>query len=61
VTLEVHNDGDKNHNLTISDLDVSTGSMHGGDVTTMRFTPPKGTTEFRCTWHSGMTGEIVAT
>jgi plastocyanin len=35
--------------------------MHHGDVTTVRFTAPKGTTQFRCTWHQGMVGQIVTT
>jgi plastocyanin len=61
VTLEVRNDGQKNHNLTVAGLDVSTGPMHHGDVTTVRFTAPKGTTQFRCTWHQGMVGQIVTT
>jgi plastocyanin len=34
--------------------------MHHGDVKTVRFTAPKGTTEFSCTWHKGMVGRIVA-
>jgi plastocyanin len=61
VTLEVRNDGQKNHNLTIAGLDVSTGPMHHGDVMTVRFTAPKGATQFRCTWHQGMVGQIVTT
>jgi plastocyanin len=61
VKLEVRNDGKKNHNLTISGLDVSTGPMHQGDVMTVRFTAPKGTTQFSCTWHKGMVGQIVTT
>ena len=35
--------------------------MPPGDVMTVTFTPPKGTTKFRCTWHSGMVGRIVGT
>jgi plastocyanin len=61
VTLEITNAGEENHNFTIDDLDTSTGPMHPGDVMTVTFTAPKGTTEFRCTWHSGMVGGIVAT
>ncbi|HYT78723.1 MAG TPA: cupredoxin domain-containing protein [Actinomycetota bacterium] len=61
VTIEVRNAGQENHNFTIDDLDVSTGPMHPGDVMTVTFTPLKGTTEFRCTWHSGMVGRIVGT
>lgn len=61
VTIEVRNAGQENHNFTIDDLDVSTGPMHAGDVMTVTFTPPNGTTEFRCTWHPGMVGRIVGT
>lgn len=61
VTIEVRNAGQENHNFTIDDLDTSTGVVHPGDVMAVTFTAPKGTTEFRCTWHSGMVGRIVAT
>jgi len=61
VTVEVRNAGDKSHNFTIEGLHVSTGAMHHGDVKTVTFTAPKGSTEFRCTWHRGMVGRIVAT
>jgi plastocyanin len=60
VTLEVRNDGQKSHNLTIDGLHVSTGPMHHGDVMTVRLTAPKGTLQFRCTWHQAMVGQIVA-
>ena len=60
VTVEVRNDGSKNHNFTIDRLGVSTGPMHHGDVKTVAFTAPKGSTEFSCTWHKGMVGRIVA-
>src|SRR6266542_443229 len=52
--------GDKNHHFTIEGLHVSTGAMHHGDVKTVTFTAPKGSTEFSCTWHPGMVGRIVA-
>lgn len=61
VTIEVRNAGEENHNLTIDDLDTSTGPMEPGDVMTVTFTAPKGFTEFRCTWHRDMVGRIVAT
>ncbi|HZD69466.1 MAG TPA: cupredoxin domain-containing protein [Actinomycetes bacterium] len=60
VTVEVRNDGSKNDNFTIDSLNVSTGPMHHGDVKTVTFTAPKGSTEFSCTWHKGMVGRIVA-
>jgi plastocyanin len=61
VTVEVRNEGDKSHNFTIDSLNVSTGAMHHGDVMTVTFTAPKGSTQFSCTWHRGMVGRIVAT
>ncbi len=61
VTVEVRNAGGKSHNFTIEGLHVSTGAMHHGDVKTVTFTAPKGSTEFSCTWHRGMVGRIVAT
>jgi plastocyanin len=61
VTVEVRNAGNRSHNFTIEGLHVSTGAMHHGDVKTVTFTAPKGTTEFSCTWHRGMVGRIVAT
>jgi plastocyanin len=41
-------------------LDVSTAPMNRGDVKTVRFTAPKGTAAFSCTWHKGMVGRVVA-
>jgi plastocyanin len=61
VTIEVRNFGEEKHNLTIDDLDTSTGPMQTGDVMTVTFTAPRGMTEFRCTWHPDMVGRIVAT
>jgi plastocyanin len=61
VTIEVRNFGEESHNLTIDDLDTSTGPMQTGDVMTVTFTAPRGMTEFRCTWHPDMVGRIVAT
>lgn len=60
VAIEVRNDGSAQHNLTIDDLDLSTGTMSSGDVVTATVTAPGGTTGFRCTFHPGMNGEIVA-
>ena len=36
VTIEVRNAGEQNHNLTIDELEVSTGPMESGDVMTER-------------------------
>ena len=62
VTLEIRNAGKENHNFTIPELDVSTGPMNPGDVVTVEFTAPAGTTDFTCTWHeaSGMVGRLEA-
>lgn len=61
VTVEVTNEGGNGHNFTIDELDLSTGTVEPGDVMTATFTVPNGTTVFRCTFHPGMDGEIVAT
>jgi plastocyanin len=61
VTIEVRNEGQENHNLTIEELETSTGPMETGDVMTVRFNAPSGTTDFLCTWHSEMVGRIEAT
>jgi plastocyanin len=59
VTVEVRNDGSYGHNFTIDELDLSTGTVEPDQVMTATFEVPSGTTEFRCTFHPGMTGEIV--
>lgn len=61
VTVEVTNEGGNGHNFTIDELDLSTGTVEPGEVMTATFTVPNGTTAFRCTFHPGMRGEIVAT
>lgn len=60
VTVETTNEGNANHNFTVDDLDLSTGTVAPGEVMTATFTVPSGTTEFHCTYHPGMQGEIVA-
>jgi plastocyanin len=60
VTVELENEGDRNHNFTIEGLELSTGPMEPGDVMTATFTPPEGATQFVCTWHPGMVGQITA-
>jgi plastocyanin len=59
VSVELANEGSNQHNFTVDDLDLSTGTMSSGDVTTATFTVPDGTTEFRCTFHPGMHGTVV--
>jgi plastocyanin len=61
VSLEVRNEGGNEHNFTIDELDLSTGTVEPGNVVTATFTVPNGATEYRCTFHPDMTGEIVAT
>jgi plastocyanin len=60
VTVEVRNDGSNGHNFTIDALDLSTGTVEPGRVVTATFTVPNGTTEYHCTFHPSMRGEIVA-
>lgn len=60
VSIEVHNEGSSQHNFTIDDLDLSTGTVDPGHVVTATFVVPDGTTDYHCTFHPGMDGEIVA-
>jgi plastocyanin len=60
VTVEVRNDGSYGHNFTIDALDLSTGTIEPGQVVTATFEVPDGTTGYRCTFHPGMNGEILA-
>jgi plastocyanin len=60
VSVEVRNDGSNGHNFTIDELDLSTGTVEPGQVVTASFVVPGGTTEYRCTFHPGMEGEIQA-
>ena len=58
--VEVRNEGNDAHNFTIDALDLSTGTIEPGHVMTATFEVPNGTTEYHCTFHPGMRGEIVA-
>jgi len=60
VDVEVRNEGSDGHNFTIDALDLSTGTVEPGHVVTATFVVPNGTTEYHCTFHPGMRGEIVA-
>lgn len=60
VSVEVRNDGNQGHNFTIDELDLSTGTVDPGNVMTATFVVPNGTTEYHCTFHPGMRGEILA-
>lgn len=58
VTVEVRNNGNRDHNLVIEDLDLSTGTIEPGEVVTATFAAPDGPVTFVCTFHPGMDGEI---
>jgi plastocyanin len=60
VTIEVINDGDSNHEFAIESLDLTTGTIEPGKTAHATFVVPEGSTEFACTYHGGMDGEIVA-
>jgi plastocyanin len=60
VDVEVRNEGSGGHNFTIDALDLSTGTVEPGQVVTATFVVPNWTTEYHCTFHPGMRGEIVA-
>lgn len=59
VTVEVTNNGDAPHNFVIEDLDVSSGTLESDKVATVKFVMPDAKTEFVCTFHGGMKGELV--
>lgn len=61
VTIEVSNEGEAAHNFVVSDLDISTGTLNGGDVATVTLTVPEGGVEYVCTFHGGMRGRITTT
>jgi plastocyanin len=61
VEIELHDEGQANHNFTSQDLDVSSGPVKAGEVTTVTLTVPLGTTHFVCTWHPGMAIDVVGT
>lgn len=58
VTVEVSNKGDADHNFVIPKMDVSTGTLESGKVATATFVMPETATEFVCTFHGGMKGEL---
>ena len=59
ITVEVTNRGDAPHNFVIKDLDVSSGTLESDNVATVKFVMPDTKTEFVCTFHGGMKGELV--
>jgi plastocyanin len=58
VTIEIVNNDGGPHDFAIDTLDLNTGTIESGETASARFTVPKGTTEFRCTYHDGMDGRI---
>jgi plastocyanin len=60
VTVEITNEDDSVHDFAIEGLGLNTGPIEPGDVATATFVVPDSPTEFVCTFHSGMTGDIVA-
>lgn len=59
VVLEITNAGRTVHNLVIEDPEVSSGLVEAGEVVTATFVMPETKTEFVCTLHRGMVGELV--
>jgi len=58
VTIEITNADDRAHDFAVEAAGLNTGTIEAGAVATATFTVPEGTTEFVCTFHSGMTGTI---
>jgi plastocyanin len=60
VIIEARNEGSFGHNLTIDELDPSTGTVEPGQVVTATLMVHDGTAKYHCTFHPGMDGAIVA-
>ena len=60
VTVQIENTGDAAHEFRIEALDLNTGTIEGGTTAHATFVVPAGTTEFVCSYHSGMAGRIEA-
>ena len=59
VDVVVRNEGSNEHNFTIDALDLSSGTIEPGHVMTATLVVPNGTTEYHCTFHPDMRGQIV--
>ena len=61
VSIEVTNDGSNPHTFSIDDVDVDTGTLNGGDSTTVTFTMPDGDLQYYCKIHGAdvMSGTIT--
>jgi plastocyanin len=58
VTVEITNEDDSVHDFAIERLSLNTGPIEPGDVATATFVVPDSPTDFACTFHPGMTGDI---
>jgi plastocyanin len=60
IAIEITNEDDVVHDFAIRTFGLNTGSIEPGEIATVTFTVPEGTTDFRCTIHalSAMEGEI---
>ena len=58
VTVQVGNQGEADHNFVIPTMSVSTGTLKPGEVATATFVMPDSPTEFVCTFHGGMKGDL---
>ncbi len=61
VEVEITNEGGTTHDFTVESLDLSTGPIEEGAVTTATLTVREGETTFACSIHGGMDGVIVGT
>lgn len=58
ITVEVSNEDDAAHDFAVESLDLNTGTIEAGEVSTATLTVPKGGLEFVCTFHSDMKGRL---
>lgn len=58
VTFEIDNIGDRPHDWTVDDLELSTGTMSAGEIANATFVVPDNDLVFVCTLHRGMEGTI---
>ena len=63
VTLEVFNEGDEEHNLTIEDQDIDEDTAPGDTATVDAEIPDSGLIEFYCSYHTAqdMRGALAVT
>ena len=58
VTVEILNTGERPHDWTVDELNMSTGVMSPGQVFSVTFTAPDRDVKYVCTLHGGMEGTI---